>query len=248
MENSSIDYYVLLIGGTAAFLLMAGGILFFVLTYNRRIFEKETVHQKDLFDRNLEATELERTRVARELHDEVGSALSMMRLMAVDDDAVSNRKQLKQLIDDTIDNVRRISNDLLPSGLEEFGLEHALEILCDKVHEVSGIEINSNFAAVPRMKHQTNLIIYRIIQELVNNTLKYAEASHIDVSLRFKNSIIELNYKDSGKGFNYEEALRKGSLGIKNIMARAESIGGKAVFFSKSDGGMCVTIKIPFSP
>ncbi|SOE23919.1 Histidine kinase [Spirosomataceae bacterium TFI 002] len=246
MENVSLDYYVLLIGGTLAFLLLAGGILFFVLSYKRKIHEKEASHQKDLFLKNLEATENERKRVARELHDEVGSSLSMMRLMVSETASDVNRNKLKQLIDKTVDNVRRISNDLLPSGLEEFGLEYALDILLDKVHELSEIEIVTDFEELPKMNSRTVLAIYRVVQELLNNTLKYAEASKIYLTIYSENKHVIINYKDLGKGFVFEDALKVNSLGLKNIIARSEIMGGSAIFDSSLGNGMTATIKIPW--
>lgn len=253
MESaSSIDFLFLLIGGTLAFLVLAGSIVFFVLSYRRRMLKKdleikeqEALHQKDLFDRNLEATENERQRVARELHDEVGSSLSMMRLLSrgSSDDELSLRK----LIDATIDNVRRISNDLLPSGLDEFGLEHALEIFFEKAFETSNIEIDADISDLPVLTSQQNLMVYRIIQELINNSIKYADTSHIQISIVQKNKEVSIDYQDFGKAFDIENALKKDSLGLKNLTARAAYLSGTAHMESSDEQGFVAQITFPIN-
>ena len=136
---SQIDIYILLFGGTLLMFLLAGMLLFFVTSYQKRLLrnkaEVETMksrHQLDLFQSSIDAMEDERRRVSRDLHDEIGAALSMLRLQVgqlnFKKETVTEKIVVgsKQLIDSTIENVRRISNDMLPHGLDEFGLKYAL--------------------------------------------------------------------------------------------------------------------------
>ncbi|MCR9066406.1 MAG: histidine kinase [Cytophagales bacterium] len=242
MENSSsLEMYIILVGGTLAFLLLAGGIVFFILNYKKKILENEAIHQKDLLKRNLEATEIERRRVARELHDEVGSSLSMMRLLS----ASEGNGDLKLLIDSTIDNVKRISNDLLPNGLEEFGLEQSLEILVDKTMQASPINIEFQYSEFPELSSKRNLTVYRIVQELINNTLKHAKSERIVLILKGDLQKAIILYQDFGIGFDLPSSQRKDSLGLKNLMARSQYLGGKVKIETEPGQGLEVSIEFP---
>ncbi len=242
MENSSsLEMYIILVGGTLAFLLLAGGIVFFILNYKKKILENEAIHQKDLLKRNLEATEIERRRVARELHDEVGSSLSMMRLLSTSE----GNGDLKLLIDSTIDNVKRISNDLLPNGLEEFGLEQSLEILVDKTMQASPINIEFQYSEFPELSSKRNLTVYRIVQELINNTLKHAKAERIVLILKGDLQKAIILYQDFGIGFDLPSSQRKDSLGLKNLMARSQYLGGKVKIETEPGQGLEVSIEFP---
>ena len=253
MESAtSIDFVFLLVSGTLAFLVMASSIVFFVISYRRKMLLKdlemknqEAIHQKDLFDRNLEATEKERHRVARELHDEVGSSLSMMRLLSTGSE--QEHDSLRQLIDTTIDNVRRISNDLLPNGLDEFGLAYALEILFDKVQDTTDIEIETHLASLPVLDSSQNLMVYRLIQEMLHNSVKYAETDHIFVSIGSEQHQVKINYKDFGKPFDLALALKKNSLGLKNLSARSSYLGGYALLNSTESEGFTAEIVFPIA-
>ena len=251
-DTSTVDYIVLLIGGSLAFFLLAGGIVFFVLAYKRKILkkdlfiiEKDASHQKELVEKNLNATENERKRVARELHDEVGSSLSMLRLMSSVEEF--DELKIKGLIDKTIDNVRRISNDLLPSGLEEFGLEHGLEVLFESVKDSSNIKIEFHSQLSTKLESHQNLMIYRIVQELVNNSVKHSKAQWISTTILEENQHLEISYSDDGEGFDMETAKLKNSLGLKNIFVRAENLNGTVRMSSKPMEGFSAKINIPIT-
>ena len=256
----SIDLYFLLFGGTITFLLLAVGLFTFLLQYQKRIIKQdlafkdaEVKHGQELYLGTLEATERERERLARDLHDVIGASLSTMRLQlsdlehkaAHDPDLKNFSDRNKELIDQTILEVRRISNDLLPPGLEEFGLLYSIEGLCEQVLDFSDIDISLEIKEVIALNKQKSLIMYRIVQELLNNSVKHSEASKINIILSSKDGQFILIFKDNGKGFDYSEAYKKRSLGLKNIEVRAKMIEGSAEFVTKKDEGLKVEIRIP---
>lgn len=251
--------YVMTIGGTIMLFLLAGGIIIFMVLYQRRMLEHkitvqaaESKHQQELFYGTLEAIEGERKRLARDLHDEVGASLSVMRLM-VGEMSASKAKEMeeavhkyKQLVDNTIDNVRRISNDLLPQGLEEFGLVYAIEGLCEKIMEVSDVDIQLNIGNLSGISNTINLAAYRLLQELLNNAVKHSEASAIIIELgKERNSNLLINYTDDGKGFDFMQAYQKRSLGLKNIETRTKVLNGTSKFETSPNAGLKVRIEIP---
>jgi signal transduction histidine kinase len=256
---SQIDVYILLFGGTLLMFLLAGMLLFFVSSYQKRLLrnkadvEKMKVrHQLDLFQSSIDAMEDERRRVSRDLHDEIGAALSVLRLqvgqMNVDKDFNPENAQnlivgSKQLIDNTIENVRRISNDMLPSGLEEFGLKYAIEMLCDKIESASRLVINLNISGLERMENRLELSLYRILQELLNNTLKHANATEVNISFITDNQQLTITYQDNGQGFDLEKLSKRG-LGLKNIESRVNMIHGKLEYMTDLEKGMGIVLSV----
>jgi signal transduction histidine kinase len=256
--GASVDMYVMTIGGTIMLFLLASGIIIFMVLYQRRMLEHrisiqlaEAKHQQELFYGTLEAIEGERKRLARDLHDEVGASLSLMRLLVGEMSAKKNQEieeagsRYKQLIDNTIDNVRRISNDLLPQGLEEFGLAYAVEGLCEKILTVADIDIQLNVGNLTGMSNTINLAAYRLLQELLNNAVKHAEASEIIIELKKETSTLLINYADNGKGFDFDQAYKKMSLGLKNIETRTKVLNGSCNFETSPNAGLKVRIQIP---
>ncbi len=259
-DSSSIDLYFLLFGGTVTMLLLAVGLVTFLLQYQKKVIrqdlafkEAEVKHNQELFLGTLEATETERARLARDLHDVVGASLSALRLQVSEigkgsksEAEILKRIDLnKQMIDDMIMEVRRISNDLLPPGLEEFGLAYSVEGLCENVLVFSNLEIILDVHETEKLNKQKSLIIFRILQELLNNTVKHSGASKVVIDLKVENSELKFSYSDNGKGFDFEEAYKKRSLGLKNIEVRTKMVKGTATFETKANKGLSVEIRIP---
>jgi signal transduction histidine kinase len=256
---SQIDIYILLFGGTLLMFLLAGMLLFFVSSYQKRLLrnkaEVETMksrHQLDLFQSSIDAMEDERRRVSRDLHDEIGAALSMLRLQVgqlnlTKEIHSDNTEKIivgsKQLIDSTIENVRRISNDMLPHGLDEFGLKYALEMLCDKIENASSLVINLEFNDLERLENRLELALYRILQELLNNTLKHAQASEVNIIFIADNQQLTITYRDNGKGFDIETLTKRG-LGLKNIESRVSMIHGTLTYIPTVEKGVEVLIGV----
>jgi signal transduction histidine kinase len=250
---SQTDVYILLFGGTLLMFLLAGMLLFFVTSYQKRLLRNKadvermkSKHQLDLFQSSIDAMEEERRRVSRDLHDEIGAALSMLRLQVGQinfskDSSTENTEKLvsgsKQLIDNTIENVRRISNDMLPHGLEEFGLKYAIESLCDKIEEASPLDIQLNAENLTRLENRMELTIYRILQELLNNTIKHAKATEVKIEFITDNQKLTLVYQDNGQGFDLEK-IRKNGLGLKNIESRVSMIHGQLTYNATVSNGM----------
>lgn len=256
---SQIDIYILIFGGTLLMFLLAGMLLFFVSSYQKRLLRNkadvETMksrHQLDLFQSSIDAMEDERRRVSRDLHDEIGAALSMLRLQVGQinlnkEYATENTEKIivgsKQLIDSTIENVRRISNDMLPHGLDEFGLKYALETLCDKIENASDLVINLDFNHLERLEIRLELALYRILQELLNNTLKHAHASEVNIKFKPDNHQLTIIYQDNGKGFDAETLTKRG-LGLKNIESRVNMIHGELTYIPTVEKGVKVIIVV----
>ena len=197
MENE-LDIFGLILTGTLIMLMMAITLLVFYYRNQRRLYEKERdvqdmklQHQQALLENNIMVQEQERRRIARDLHDEIGNKLNITRLN-IAQLRPSNSEHwpeligdAKQLIDAAIDASRRISHNLLPPVLQEFGLAKAVAELCRELTQPSGLTATLHAAGEQpeRLKEATELGIFRIVQELVSNTLKHANATSIDITL-----------------------------------------------------------------
>jgi signal transduction histidine kinase len=261
-SESAVDLYVLIFGGALALSLLVAGVVGFVILYQKRVSEQELVvkkmeltMQQEVVYRTLDAVEDERKRVAHDLHDEIGAALSAMRLLvgqlaqATPPTATTTglATKLKVVIDDTIDSIRRISNDLLPQGLDELGLIYALEGLCENAMGLTEVDVDLTVDTEPVLPTRNSLIIYRLVQELLNNAVKHAEATEIHLSLQHEAGQLRLHYTDNGKGFDFRQAYQHRSFGLKNIETRARMLHGKVTFETQPDKGLEVTVLIPLA-
>lgn len=221
---------ILLGGMIGLFALALGYILIFVL-YQRRMISKdlqqqklENDYQKKLLQSAIDNQEAERKRIAHDLHDEIGALLTTSRLYFNQLSPGHAEEQLKNvshkvnlLFDEMMTNIRRISHDLRPIILENLGLIEAIEGIRDKLTD-AGIDFHFTHQFTFIMTREAELILYRIIQELVNNTLKHAKASRIDLSMEMQGDQLQLIYADNGIGFTSQ--YKPNGLGLKSIESR----------------------------
>jgi two-component system NarL family sensor kinase len=254
--------YLIIAVAVVAMLLMAGSIILFVLYYQKRMVQEqfkrqqlELEYQKKMMEAALESQENERRRVAGDLHDSIGAMLSTIRVSLItyakriqsDDNSIM---ESKKMLDDTIESVRRISRDLMPSTLEKFGLTQAVQEMCERFQSTSTLPIVfEEEGETPSFSKKRELMIFRIVQELLNNALKHAEASLIKVTFSNHDNLL-VTVEDNGRGFNAEDhksdrSAGKG-LGLFNIENRARLVGATVDFNAPTVHGSKVIIKIPY--
>ncbi|HEY0743626.1 MAG TPA: sensor histidine kinase [Chryseosolibacter sp.] len=236
---------------TLAMLMLAGSIVVFVVFYQRRMLQEqfkrqsmEFDHQQKMMQAELESQESERRRLAADLHDSIGGMLSTIRVgittMAKSLPNPQAIDETKQMLDDTISSVRRISRDLMPSTLEKFGLMYAIKELCERFQQTSKIPVHfTSNSEIPKLDSQRELMIFRIAQELLNNAIKHSQASAINVSTHIT-ATLALCVEDDGIGFDAEfhksDAAGNKGLGLYNIENRARLLGGELKFERKAKG------------
>lgn len=199
--------------------------------------------------------------IARDLHDEIGTRLATIKLyttqltqQATQNPATQTLKStIFQLINDTISDVRNLLRKLNPQTLEQHGYVAAVDELFSRISASGVIDAHFLFSETTdttyRLPAVIEVMLYRITQELVSNSLKHANAKQIDLHLLEKLDHIILIYQDDGQGFSYEQAQKKGAgLGIGNIESRVAILGGRITWRSKPEQGVQATIEIPISP
>lgn len=201
-----------------------------------------------------DATEEERTRIAKDLHDGVGQQLSGLKmgwqrllgnLSEIKPEVAPQAEALTEVLDEACEEVRSISHQMMPKSLQTFGLVPAMDDMLQKSIGTAGINYEfENFGMDKnRFDSRIELTLYRIAQELVNNIIKHAAASSVSVQLMKNSSNLILMVEDDGKGFNFEKARR--GLGLLNINSRLNTVGGEVDFESNVNQGTRVTIRIP---
>lgn len=208
----------------------------------RNITDRKQMEQRILRN-TIETEERERQRFSEDLHDGLGPLLSTakiyLELIAARLEKPTEQQEFIKMADDllqeSIKSTREIANNLAPNLLNDFGLTEALSVYVDKINKMNTIsvalEIGENFPDLPK---QTEVALYRIISELLNNTLKHASASKIQIELLNKQDQLEINYADNGIGCDIKKMILSPSkgLGLSNITSRVKSINGHCSFKS----------------
>jgi signal transduction histidine kinase len=244
-EQLMLIYFV----GTVGMMLLAGGIFFFFVTYQKRLLQKQLEVNKikqeqqiEILRNTIRAQEKERKRIAQDLHDEVGAMLSVVKLnvgriekKSLDEKVKDLANETKSYLDEVILQVRRISRALLPPSLEKLGLFNAIEELARWVNRSDQMQIECwKSGELFRFDEKKELAIFRIVQELMNNALKHSEASRIEIKARFAKSYLAITISDNGIGFSLDEKMNTG-LGLRNLENRTEMTNAR--FKMKSEPG-----------
>ena len=202
----------------------------------------------------LEGQEEMRKKVGQDLHDRIGSMLSTLKLYfsAIDEkvdqlkeDNKGRFQKVNALIDETVDEVRRISHDMVSVILTKFGLKAQLEEMARRIQNTGTIEVELNiFGMQERLDGELEIKIYRVIQELVSNALKFSKASLLIIQLNRFDKVINIMVEDNGIGFNLEKAEAKGGLGLKSVRSRIHDLNGSISIDTDHGKGTTISIDI----
>jgi signal transduction histidine kinase len=207
---------------------------------------------RDAVQRVVEAQEQERARLARELHDETGQALTSILLglksleEAVDtDEGRASVAALRELVVTTLRDVRGLAVELRPAALDDFGLVPALERLADTFREKTGLDVALEAQLGDgRLDPTLETTLYRIVQEALTNVLKHAEAQHVSISLVRKDGSVAAVVEDDGRGFTPEAPPRE-ALGLIGMRERVGLVGGRISIESAPGAGTTLAVEVP---
>jgi two-component system, NarL family, sensor kinase len=256
---------IVLFLGTLGMVVLTVSLIVFIVMHQRKVIryqnklqQMEQEQQKILLNASIKLQEVERQRLAADLHDDAGPLLATARLY-LNENLVNQDKatqlqsifQARQIIDDTIQLVRNISHSLMPPTLKNFGLESAINDLFQKISGSGAINASSRFHEYKeRLKGEKELIIFRVVQELINNILKHSNASFIHLTQNVHGDKFYLRIHHDGRGIVQSdfEKLNKSNvgLGLKNISSRLRVVQGNINFEKDiSQTYYKVTIEMP---
>lgn len=222
-----------------------------LVVYIDRLAEQRSQFNRGIMTAVLRTEERSRLNFSKELHDGLGPLLSSakMSLSALSKDGLSREQRAilentTYVVEEAIRSVREISNNLSPQILLDFGLYQAIHNFTSRSSTLHHVEIVFNTTlTTERFDNDVEVIIYRVVCELINNSLKHSGCSVIDIELNFDNSTITLNYSDNGCGFE-PDSVMDGGMGLSNITSRIHSLGGQVNISSSKGDGMKADIVI----
>jgi len=255
-SETTITLQIIIIGMVMLFVLSLAVILFFII-YQKRLLAQQKRHQqvaadyqRELLGIAIESQEKERTRIGKELHDDVGALLTTTKLYLSQispelsaEELTTTTEKMRSLFDNMIQSVRNISQDLRPVILEKLGLLEAVQNLVQTINDSSKLNVLFVDNTTSSIAKATELNVYRIIQELINNTLKHAMASNISITFSNEANTLKIVYEDDGIGMQQEYLNQKG-IGLRNIESRLSVLEG-TIHFNAQKSGMKATIQIP---
>lgn len=203
--------------------------------------EKILIQQKNFLTAFMKGENRERKRISKELHDNIGSKLGYLKRFASD---TFNNENINTTIDDICTDVRNLSHEISPSDLKLVGFENAVAELSQNISMQTSIQIDFNSYHFPdTLNENTTTQLYRVIQEAINNTLKHANAKHIDIQLIGHEETATISIEDDGAGFDF--STNKRGLGLKNMASRIKEIHGTFTIDSQPNTGTSILINIP---
>lgn len=258
MEN---DITLLFIGTIGIFLIVST-FIFFAYQYQKKLFLKEKENQKiqSLLKSEelksayalLEGQDAERQRVANDLHDRMGGQLSTIKIYLDLLESSELSEKQKGLVDKlqvsaqfAIDEVRAIAHDMNNSALNYYGFQKAVEQLCSALNETKNIQIQSHISISREIPTNSARDVYQVIQELVTNTLKHANASEIRLEITVSHDEMNVIFEDNGNGFDPRQ--EHVGIGLNSIQLRVEKYQGIFTVDSQHDRGSTFIIEIPLN-
>lgn len=261
MEKQEVTYLIFFI--TIIFLMLFIFILSIILNYyrrnkkyNRHILEIQYKKEQEILKSQLEIQEQTLKTISQEIHDNIGQVLSLAKLnintMSDVTPQVLQEKinDSKHLISKAIQDLRDISRSLNTDYVNELGLLRSIEYELELIKKTGSFEAQLNIEGKPfRLEQQQELIIFRIVQEALHNIIKHAQASVINVQLRFNSNTFTLTIEDNGVGFDASQLEQNNynalGLGIRNIYNRAKLINSTFNLSSVLNKGTTLTLSLP---
>lgn len=239
--------------GVLISLVMLVSLIFIKRIFNiqKQIEELRKQNESRILSAILKTEEKERQSFSKELHDGLGPLLSSVKMAvsAVERDKTYNEGLITnagKLIDESITTLKEVSNKLSPHLLKNFGLHKAIKSFINKLNvaETPVVHFNSNVETI-RFSFNVEVVLYRVVCELISNTLSHAEANNVYIDLLQEENLLLLKYVDDGVGFDKKQLEEEiTGLGYPNIRSRIKSLNGSFDFFTKPGDGIKVTVKI----
>ncbi len=248
---------IILISMSLVFFFALAFIIFFVV-YQKRLLkqertqqEKELMYQKELLQASIDGQEQERLRIAKELHDDVGTMLTTTKIYTGqllnqldEQNRIRLSTKMNELLGATIQSVREISHNLRPVILDKLGLHEAILALVDTVNQSGEIQLNYTKQGAMHCTKEQSINVYRILQELITNTMKHARAKRVSIQLLAEADRLNIIYKDDGIGLDVKGTTLKKGIGMKNIESRLSVLSG-IINYENTASGFHAEMMIP---
>jgi signal transduction histidine kinase len=225
-------------------------LVYFIITIIRHqrinlILQKEKIHAE------INTLENERKRIASDLHDDLGPLLSAVKLQINNVDLGNSEdqemiKKASMHIDSILSRIREIANNLMPQTLIRKGVIVAIKEFIDNLHSAQPFTVNFICHEEITLENENDIHLYRMVQEIVHNSMKHAQASEMTIQIRKSNNKLLILLADNGIGFDYKNVAKSSlGLGLKNLLSRVETMKGNLYIDTSPGKGTSYTIEIP---
>ena len=236
------------------FIIVAVILIVFFYFSRKKIIQKELEkkdlvlqYQKEQLHAIIFTQEEERKRIAQDLHDDISSKLNIVSLNShlltspnlTEEETIEITDNIINLTTKALENSRKIAHNLLPPVFEKFGLNAGVEELCEEFESSKALKVYyKNEIDFDEKDIDRHLHVFRILQELMNNSLRHGKATEISITFKFLDGINICNYKDNGKGFDDKNNENQKGLGMKNIDSRISCLNGSITISSQINNGI----------
>lgn len=244
--------------------LIAIGVILLIQQFRKNLYreqaEQEALknkHQLEMIRSSMLVQEEERKRIAQDMHDELGAILSINRMHLLqaerkhagnNGELLADLQNIRSLTENSLESMRRISHQLMPPQLEQFGFIKTLETVCSQLNETKTIQVElvtTEQASDQLTDHLVQLTLYRVCMELINNTIKHAQATQLVLRIDASNETFHVQYSDNGKGL--DDATATTGMGMKNMADRLRFLGGEFTVHVPETTGFSAEIHLPFN-
>jgi two-component system NarL family sensor kinase len=232
-----------------AALILGSVIIYFIITLLRQQKKTLALHKQNIIA-EITQIEKERARIAHDLHDEIGPLLSAVK-MKINSFELTDREDKIQInkinnhIDEVLKRIREISFDLMPNSLLRKGLIPAVRELTGYLNNSTKIRFHFSFQGEIILTESNAVNLYRIIQEIIHNTIKHSRASELHLELNHEENKVVLSIRDNGIGFDHEKESNENiGFGLRSLLRRTEIMGGQ-MFVESGNTGTTYTFEIP---
>lgn len=251
-----INYQSVIIVASISITLI--GVIFIFITLKKKriiknqieVLQLEMDHQKQMLKAALESQENERKQIAKELQDDIGMMLMTLRVN-LNNQGTGPLQELTHLVDKTHESIRKMTWELMPITIENFGLIQSTQEMCERLSSTTlRITLHEAGNRISLDKDQ-ELLLYRIAQEAVTNAIRHSNASVIDVHYQWDNHSLTLLIRDDGLGFDFptinNRIAGRHGLGLYNMENRVDLLGGELSFIKNNPSGTVVSVKLPLA-
>ena len=246
-----LDFVVPFVGGILIFSMLIVFIIYFIIIYRRKQVEYEYEKEKAkqlLLKTEIEIKEQTLSHISRELHDNLGQVASLIKinLGMIKTEDENNKEKIddsKELVQHLITDIKSLSTTLKGENLQRFGLYKMIIKDIDRLKKISKVKVNvTGIKELPKLKHEKEVFLYRMIQESFNNILQHSKATKATLNISYSNNFIIFNIKDNGVGF--DTSTNKEGNGLINLKERCKIINADLKMISAPNKGTEVIISL----